>query len=353
MFQIPGTTTETFATEAFTLDENDECVFMSGDLGEKLEPFPENIDIAGATQLEIQDPVTKEKKWIYLLVHGEEAPEKTSKDYIRYHAYRDAIESDVYRIAFSRKSLFLIDTLQWKDAHSQQNSPNLTDTMKVRHRGKLFHQFNFLRTQSDNKSTLLGVKDGPVRVIRRTQNKVRIILKLRSPSIHIDYICYPNAFFMDTLIDIPFRIGWFFSNVDTLMTIDGNDDPSLPTFKVFTRSNKEGVIVDGKMSEEEKDLSSSGDKDMVISSPFGQILVALDIAKDFPIRQQIYYVDDQSKPDPPENISGQYGNGGFLTTGWENLGNDIYHMMFRVYMIQDISVDQGFEILKHSPTFAN
>jgi len=352
-FQIPTRSRDRINERKQPLDKNDECVFMSGDAGERMDRFPEDLEISSGTEIEITDPKSGQQRWVYVFVFQTSPPDRPGQDYVSYNSGNDTVESDTYRIAFSKKKPFLVDTLQWKNSETFQYSPDLADTMKVRHVGKFLHKFDFVRTQDDNSSKVLAVKDGPVRVIRKTVNRVRLLWQLRTPSIYIDYICYPNAFFMDIRIDIPFRIGWFFSDVKTLMTIDGNNDPSLPQFRIFTRSMREGLLVDGKMSESEQRLNRTGDTELVIGSPYGIILVTLDISKDFPIKQSVYLIDDLTRADPPEDLPGQFGNGGFITTGWEQLGNDIYHMMFRVYMIRDMQVDQGFEILNNSPSFVD
>jgi hypothetical protein len=79
----------------------------------------------------------------------------------------------------------------------------------------------------------------------------------------------------------------------------------------------------------------------------------LDVAEDFPISRSVYLMDDRNTRDPPENRKGQFGNVGFRTMGWEKLDASVYHMVFSVYMIRDISVEKGFEVLKHSPSFLN
>jgi len=348
-FQIPRTDRERKEESRSSFDDNDECVFMAGDLGRKIEVLPAPFRGASAVEIGITDPETGRKGWIYALVFHERAPEYARQDDVSYDRSHDAVETDTYRIAFSETHPFLVSELSWKETGAGRTGPNLADTMKVRHRGKLFGRFDFVRTEEDYASRVTAVKDGPVRVIRRTSNRVRILWRLRTPAISIDYLCYRNAFYMDTWIDIPFRIGWFFSDVETLMTLDGNDDPTAPKRRVYSRSAPQGLAINGTMSEAKRAFNASGDRDFALSTPDGLILVGLNLEKDFPIRYRAYLMDDKEIPDPPENIPGQFGNLGFLTTNWEALHTSLHHMLFTVYLVRDLSAEKGLKLLRNAP----
>ncbi len=350
-YRIPRNDDERREEEALPFGPEDECVFMAADLGGHGNPSLGTHPRATATQIELTDPRSGRRAWVFALVFNETPPPPADRDYVVYDRDTDAIESDTYRIAFSREKPFLVDRLHWRVAGTVGFTPDLADTMKVRHTGKLFHQFDFSRTEFDCYSTLLGVKDGPVRVIRSTSNRVRIILQLKSPTIRIDYIAYGAAFFMDSEVRIPFRIGTFFSDVKTLMTLDGNNDPSLPPFQVFSPSFLNGLTINGEMTEDKSAFNRSGDRELLVASPYGKILIGMQVARDFPIHYQVYLMDDLTVADPPERTRGQLGNVGFMTTGWEHLEASSYRMILTVYMLRDISVDEALKALREAPKF--
>jgi hypothetical protein len=349
-FQIPADENDLLTEKGALFDENDECVFMVSDAGGKPAALPAGLNISLAVEIILTDREDGRNLRVYALVSPEATGDTAAQDYVTYHGEDDSVESETYRVSFSSKKPFLIDTILWKEAVTHRYAPNFTDTAKIRHRGKLFRQFDFLRTQADYKSRLVAVKDGPVRVIRRTVNKIRVLWKLRTPSILIDSIHYANAFYMDTILDLPFRPGLFFSDIETVLTIDGRDISSLPLTKVYNEAASGGVIIDGKMAEEEENLNRSGGSSLIVSNRFGKILVALEFDKDSPISAASYLVDDVQRPDPPENVPGQFGNLGFITTGWEQIDTSVHHLVFTVYMIRDVSLEEGFKILKKSPS---
>ncbi len=332
-------------------DENDECVFMVADAGERLAALPDTVEMSGATEIALTDPATQETLFVYALVFPDEPPEKSSRDYVAYHTVNDTVETETYRIAYSREKPFLLTTVNWKEAETRRYSRDFTDTMKVRHRGKLFHQFDFLRTEADYTSRVIGVKDGPVRVIRRTMNRIRVLWKLRTPRIAVDHIHYANAFFMDTRINPRFKPGLFFSNLETLMTVDGRPHPSLPETRVYTDTAREGALFDGKMTDRENLLNVTDGRSLIVANQYGKILITLEIEEGSPIRARPYSMDDENALDPPENVPGQFGNVGFISIGWDQLDTSVHHLVFTVFMIRDISVEAGFKMLHQAPSF--
>ncbi len=350
-FEIAADEQERREENQHPFDENDECVFMVADAGEGLAALPDMPDVSGATEIVLTDPTTQETLFVYALVFPDEAPRKSSRDYVTYHIGNDTVETETYRVAFSQDKPFLLTAINWKEAETQRYARDYTDTMKVRHRGKLFHQFDFLRTEDDYKSRVIGVKDGPVRVIRRTLNRVRVLWKLRTPTIAVDYIHYANAFFMDTRLNPRFKPGLFFSDLETLMTVDSRPGPSLPDTRVYTETAGESALFDGKMTDREHQINLNGGRALIVSNHYGKILTTLEIEEGSPIDARPYFMDDVNSPDPPENVPGQFGNVGFISSGWDKLDTSVHHLVFTVYMIRNISVEAGFRTLRQAPSF--
>jgi len=341
---------ELSSNDVGVLDSKDECVFMTADAGERISPLTEHFAQQRVVEIAIVDAKNGERKWVYLLeTTADQKWVAASKDYVVYDATKDVIETDSYKIGFSTPLPFLIDKLQWRTGEANKWSPNLVDTMKIRHEGKFFGNIDFSRTQADYQSRVVAVKDGPARVIRRTLNSVRVIGYLQSPSLTIDYVTYANGFQMDTTIDFPFPLSWFFSDLDMFTTIDWNDDPSLPALRIYGADARNGIPINGHMTEEKARFNTSEGRLLAIESFYGLMFVQMEIDKNLPVSVRTYLQDDRSLADPPERIPGQFGNVGFVTSGWEKVDTSVHHLLINVLLVQKATVEQGMGMLGHYP----
>ncbi len=312
------------------LGPNDEIVFRIADRSERRPPASTSAENMELAEIEVKDTGTGQTGWVYAGLS--EAPVSAPPDKrITYDPVTDSVETDSYRIGFSRQYPFVIDSFHWPIAENRW-SRNVLDTMKIRHRGKMFGLLSFTRTTKDYSSRLVQVKTGPLRTIRRTENHVRVLWKLKTPALYVDYIMMPDSFVMDTIVDIPFNLGLLFSDVETLTTVDWRQAPGLPELTIRSPATTSRLVVDGKMSEEESRFNTIQDTRVSVHSSYGSAFLTLDIPEDFPIRPWLYINDQISVADPPETQPGQFGNFGYRTTGWENIDTEVHHLKFTTCM---------------------
>lgn len=315
--------------EQSDVDKNDELVFATADIGSRLPADSARRKQLQLTELRISAAAGRAGGWVYA------SPLKvrrlvTATPRITYSQSEDSIETDIYRIGFSSRTPFLVDSLQWNLGKDNQWSPDLIDSMKIRHQGKLFGLISFERSQKDYTSLLAEVKTGPFRVIRRTANRVRVFWQLDSPSLNIDYVMSPDGFVMDTVIDIPFSPGLFFSSLETLTTVDWNPSPELPPIFIASGDGSTRLRISGKTSEKVDAFNRLADKRFLVQTRLGTMDTRLDIPENLPVKSILYLRDDIAVADPPEQFSGQFGNVGFRTTGWEDINAGIHHLKFTV-----------------------
>jgi hypothetical protein len=267
--------------------------------------------------------------WFYINI----IPVKTAKqvvfqeNYLSYDKVQDVISSSDFKIGFSGSRPFLIDMFKWRLDNNQWSS-NLSDMMKIRHTGRFFG-LPFRRTQDDYSSLLLAVKQGPLRVIRRTENRIKIFWKLKTPELYIDYIMTPDGFIMDTMIDIPFKISFFFSELETITTMDWNPEQN-GKLAVYNTKLGETILINGIDSPLKQTFNKIEDSRFSVETFKGNLDVELQIPDNFPIHAMLYLNDHPDAVDPPENYPGQVGNVGFRTIGWEDIDSHLYHLKFTV-----------------------
>lgn len=322
----------------------DELVFMAADIGTTASAAATTWHLRTIAALTVGDG--EARGTVYIAVTDDGPAPRSAIDYVHYDASNDSISTTTYRIHFHADQPFLVSGLQWR--RSDGYGPNLIDTMKIRHRGKLFGKFDFLRTQADYRSTLTAVKDGPIRIIRRTTNRVRVLWALRSPGVDIDYIAYANHIVMDTTLDFPFRIGWFFKDVTTFASMDLAGTPGM---HVYNADGSDWLNMDGRMSAAKQHYNESRHKNFIMSDQDGMIVGTMHLTDRLPIVWHVLLVDDVTQPDPPESITGQFGNIGFFTSRWEMMDTDVHHLYYSFYLIPPAPVEQARELLAGAPHY--
>ena len=307
----------------------DEVVFLASDAGTRLSNIAGQSSTAKLVEIRLAETPGVPPRWVYLSNSG--VPNLVrGNHYIQYDAEGDLITSAAYQLGFDMQQPFLVDVLRWKNDTGDSWSPNVVDTMKIRHRGAFLGFIPFTRTHRDYSSRLTGVKAGPLRVIRRTENRIRVLWHLKTPAVHIDYVVMPGGFVMDTVIDIPFNVGLFFDGIETLTSVDWNQNPELPGLMIGIPGHHNTAAIDGHMSAEKHALNLLQADRFTVTSSLGEILVSLEIPPGVPITAWIYLRDALNEADPPENRSGQFGNIGFRTTGWEQIDTQLQHVKFAV-----------------------
>ncbi|MEE9491976.1 MAG: hypothetical protein V3W04_01170 [Gammaproteobacteria bacterium] len=308
-------------------DNNDELVILNQLAGDRYEKYRDNAHILA--EVSVSAEKQGRDQWIYVF-NGRSEHLPVYEPRVKYDAIEDTVQTNTYHAGFSTTHPFLMTDFRWRDPETTNYSKDLVDTMKIRHHGRLFGFLKFHRSQLDYTSRLIAVKQGPLRVIRRTENRVRVFWKLKSPSVLIDYVMMPDSFVMDTLIDLPFRIGAFFKDLETVTTVDWNQQVLDLQFSGVDESGDELFRIDGSMSETERQLNVQQENMFQLVSEYGKMLIALELPQDLPIQSWKYYVDDSAAIDPPEFTPGQYGNLGFRTIGWENVMPGLRHVDFTV-----------------------
>jgi hypothetical protein len=308
---------------------HDELVFLASDAGARLSDIARHSKTAKLAEIRLGETPGMPPSWVYASNSNDAHPVR-GNHYIQYNAVSDLITSAAYQLGFDMQLPFLVDVFRWKTDTGEGWSPDIVDTMKIRHRGTFLGFIPFTRTHRDYSSRLTGVKAGPLRVIRRTENRIRVLWHLKTPAVHIDYVVMPGGFVMDTVIDIPFDVGLFFRGIETLTTVDWNQNPELPDLMVGMPGHHGTAVINGHMSAEKHAFNLLQAHQFTVTSSLGEMLVSLEIPPGAPITPWLYLRDALNETDPPEKRAGQFGNIGFRTTGWEHIDTQVQHVKFTV-----------------------
>ncbi len=294
------------------LDRDDEIALMVSDLGGPARDAPMP---AGAQQIALVDPLGGPERYAYLA--ATEHPRLSPRTYIEYDGTRDLIESDSYRVGFTRE---LPTDFALQDRR-HRNRANMIDRIKVRVSARVLALFNFHIDEDDVNNRLLAWHAGPIRVIRELRHSMRLVLKIRSPEVS------SQDFFYRDYVENPFqvRFPWVprflfgdirvrtdldFTNLDGVtLTWSGMRGPPL---KIGDAAAERALETDRPAPQVRWIALRGGGRTIIQTLAPTTDLNVIDC--------RLYFRDDPSVPDPPERVRGEHPGIGYQMTGWERLG---------------------------------
>ena len=315
------------------VDANDELVFMARDLGTHVEHPVTLKGCARGLEIAVTDPVDNGQGWAYLF-ECPEPPPLSDRDYVDFDPEKDLIDAEAYVLGYSPdEDLVYTEHIAVK-AEGGGDGNNLIDRMNIRfHASILLKSITFSRNEDDFVSEVISYKDGPVRVMRRVGNRMRLVLGLRSPEIIAYSVYYGRSMESPNTFNMPVSMK---AVVKDVRFVGGTDYNSGAVGMLFYSSgNRTGSIVDGIPSQQEEDFDREDNEWTVLTGPQGTILTRLVLGPKFQpiIGNRLFYVDDMSAPNKPENERGQYPTIGFIPTNLMALEPGRYHYNVHIYIL--------------------
>ncbi|UCD84542.1 MAG: hypothetical protein JSU92_14945 [Deltaproteobacteria bacterium] len=303
------------------LDKNDELVFMVRDSGDRIpeEQYPEGS--LAVDEITLADPIDGGKSWVYLCTFPKDPP-LSDKDYVEYVFPEGDLDRVVGR---NYEQCFLPGLPGSPGTMSIEGSENLLDRIKMRLKFRFFG-IPFSLDESMFSSELALYNDGPIRVIRRIRNAVKISKDLKTKSAAIENIYYDNATVVPIKIYIPVSLR-LFSKILQIEIFGGADYRKRSVgARLLTNVDPRWADVDGKMDEFENSINGKDFNWFLISWPecAGLTRIVLNRRPDgslqkTPIRTSLSYIDDDTFLDPPEDVPGQSPKIGYTMEGFTKL----------------------------------
>ena len=315
-----------------TFDSNDLAVFLAKDLGDRGQPADLPLKGNALEEIEITDPTDGSRGWAYMFRGGPEA-EASGKDYVKYSDSERSVEATGYRVEFSRESPLFFQSIYIGGAMDacQRNMQDILGPLQLGIQGAVFfHSLHFEKTGSDFRSRVQAWIDGPIRVIRRTENKVYLIWGLYSPSKIQDTTYYPDHFFTPIHLVSPMELGRLITYGE-IRASAGLEPPAAGTL-FFSTQNQDGCIMDGVFSEQERRIWTAGQDWYSTSGICGTLFNRLILKRQLPIEVALYYRDDLLSPDPPEGGIHRIGDAGYRLTDLVALDKGDYDLVFHTFI---------------------
>jgi hypothetical protein len=290
----------------------DEVVFMARDAGCRVTPLGGPPGYTKAQEIEITDPLTGEKGWVYLFSFVDPPP-PSSEDLIDYDPDYDRIRSRYYEAGYSRIKHDQKAVMEYYSVptESGEEGVNWFDSAKIWTRIKLFFSLVRITIHSDDwESWVPAYIDGPIRVVVKKRMHIKIGLGLHTPNVDADLVYYPHFFVSAIVIAIPFNPRIVTSSLEISIGTDLNHHATGMLF--WNSENPDPVIVDGRMSPQELAMDMRPDRWRVISGAQGKYMGKAVYAGNFMLSRiklnEGRYIDDYTLQDPPENEPGIFGS---------------------------------------------
>ncbi len=322
------------------LSEQDEMVFMAKDLGPKAGPGMLEQISTRVVEIRVTDPVDGRTGFAYLAVASGK-PRRSGEDYVAYEVGHDYIDTPVYSVGHSE--VFPIahnENVIKKEAGGE--GLDLIDIFKQRVLATAF--FGTLKVDKrarDWTSEISAYKDGPVRVIRKNENHLYLTKRIKSPSLYTHTFYLRDLFWFPAEVNVPFRLSRLITSLDIFAATEFCRNAVGMEF--YSNSVEQGALVDGRTSPQEESLNREVNQEwQLVTGGQGTWMNRVVIGKGLePVYRRLFYEDDVSKTDPPEEEEGVIGKVGFSLSNLEDLKGGSYE--FRSYIHFPEHFKQGGE----------
>ncbi len=312
------------------LAPRDELVFMAKDAGARLQGTEPGVKGDGSLEIELTDPINNTHAYVYLVFFKANPPPPSPVTYVRYDPIKDMVYGTFYTMGFSKKSPVSYDYFAVPKSEGGEDV-NIFDRFKMRLDVDA-SLFSLHRDEDQFKSRLIGYIQGPVRVVRRVANSMDVIWGIQSGAVLSDSMYYYDYFQFPTIVDIPIDMKKLFivKKARLVTTTDFNHNAIGMYF--YNSNNPKGLEITGTMSKAQQELNRGPYDWAVVAGPQGAWMNRVVMGKDVPFIKDLYYVDDKTKLDPPENEPGQIGSTGYDFGNLLKADKGTYHFISYIYV---------------------
>ncbi len=293
----------------------DEFMFMAHDLGDRIKVDQFIKGYTDVLEITIEDPLTKEKAWCYLLEFPDTPPARSP---LNYATYVEKYNQQCGYYIFVQTSYKVVNGNLYKQIfpqttripkHAGGNCLDYSDRVKFRVLIRLF--FGTVKiniTEDQLTGDTLAIRDGPIRCTRRCWSKI-ILKGIQLPkvaSIIADITQYDTLFVNPVNLFVPINPGLLWTDFTLYSGTDLSDNTHGSYW--YNSNNLDGFLINGKMSEEEKDMDESIDSWRLATGEWGTMMNRSIWDPNFQrqAKIKICYTDD-AIGDPPDYDPGHVG----------------------------------------------
>jgi hypothetical protein len=293
----------TFDDSAGVVDDNDELLWMAGDAGRRMRP--DEAPPAGcARELEIR--TANGSAWVYAFV-VEPPGRRSPVRYVEYDPATDTVRAARVAVGFGAPTPRVLALRGRGGAFG----PNLLDRLKVRASARFFGLIPLGRDEDDIEWIFDAWHAGPIRVVRRERQWVRLGWGLRTPIFRTESVVYRDYLELPVRLRLNFPPAYFFRGIEVQAALDFRD---LRGWTVWVPGGPVGIV--GAMTGSSMARLNARDGEwLALTGPEVTLALHLRLGDTFrSLRRQVLYREDDDAG--PEGAPGEHPAVGFRLTKW-------------------------------------
>lgn len=198
------------------LDDNDEMVWMATDGGGRVARRDQLPAGPCAIELAVRGGATA--TWVYAVATDGPAP-RSAQRYVHYDAAADRVEGARVAVGFGAPTPRSLAVRGPDGAFG----PNLLDRLKVRAHARFLGFLPLGRDEDDIEYAFSAWHAGPVRVLRREYQWVRLASWLRTPIFETETLMTRDAMSLPVRLRLNFPPTYFFAGIEVRAVLDFRD----------------------------------------------------------------------------------------------------------------------------------
>jgi hypothetical protein len=328
------------------LDANDRLLFMATDAGDRARRADLSPGIAAA-EIAVHDPLTGNTSWAYLMAYPGDGP-RAARSYVAYDPATDRVRGQRVTLGFRHgvPGYLAIDGTG-NSADSATITP-LLDRFKVRATATfLWGLVHFSRNEDDITTEFVAWRQGPIRVIRRQRQWVRIGWGIHSPTFGSYTYFYRDFAELPVGLYLNFPPTYFFGDIVVRAFLDFRD---LRGWWLVLPNVPDPIPVDGMMNEKKEALRQLPASWFALRGPQVTLVQMLDVGPSLAsVRRRLVYNETAIRSEPPEEVPGEEPAIGYALDRWEHVSAGAHQMASTSYALpSDVDIHQ-FIAARQSP----
>lgn len=308
------------------LDANDRVLFMASDAGERVGRADLPADGAAA-EIAMHDPLTGRTAWAYAIAYRDVAP-RSGRSYVAYDPGADRVRGQRVTLGFRHG----VPGYLALDGTDESTGADLLDRFKVRATATfLWGLVHVSRNEDDVTTEFVAWRQGPIRVIRRQRQWVRIGFGIRSPTFGSYTYFYRDFAALPVGLYLNFPPTYFFGDISIRAFLDFRD---LRGWQLVLPDIPDPIVIDGAMTARKEDLNRLPASWFALRGPQVTLVQILDVGPSLAsVQRRLVYREAPTAADPPEDIPGEEPAIGYRLERWDRVAAGAHQLEATSYAL--------------------